>query len=118
MFRAEIRWLDSGPTLKMAGKLVGDWAEQARGLVTKDVVPKGLVIDLTEVSYVDSVGEELLKWLASVGAVFVAGNVYAIAVCERLRLASVPRVTKRHERRHRSTEERSPMSHSDPLEAI
>ena len=30
MFRAEIQWLASGPTLKLEGKLVADWAEQAR----------------------------------------------------------------------------------------
>ena len=42
MFRAEILWLANGPTLKMEGKLVGEWAEQARCLVTADVVPKGL----------------------------------------------------------------------------
>ena len=118
MFRAEIQWLDHGPTLKMAGKLVGDWAEQARGLVTKDVVPKGLIIDLTEVSYIDSMGEELLKWLASVGAVFVAGNVYAIAVCERLRLSPVRRMAERHKQRHGTKQERSSITHSRPIEAI
>ena len=118
MFRAEIRWPDNGPTLKMAGKLVGDWAEQARELVTKDVVPKGLIVDLTDVSYVDSVGEELLKWLASVGAVFVAGNVYAVAVCERLRLPPVHRKPERRKQRHRSRQERSLITHSRPIEAI
>ena len=65
MFRAEIKWLASGPTLKLEGKLVADWAE-ARCLVTKDVLPKGLIVDLTDVSYIDSLGERLLKWLASV----------------------------------------------------
>ena len=57
MFRAEIQWLASGPTLKLEGKLAADWAEQARCLVTKDILPKGLIVDLTEVSYIDSVGE-------------------------------------------------------------
>ena len=47
MMRAEIQWLASGPTLKLEGKLVADWAEQARCLVTKDVLPKGLIVDLT-----------------------------------------------------------------------
>ena len=93
MFRAQIQWLESGPTLKLEGKLVADWAEQARSLVTKDVLPKNLIVDLTEVSYVDSVGERLLKWLASIGAVFVAGNVYAFAVCDRLRLPPMQRIT-------------------------
>ena len=78
MFRAEIQWLASGPTLKLEGKLVADWAEKARCLVTKDVLPEDLIVDLTELSYVDSVGEQLLKWLASVGAMFVAGSVYGL----------------------------------------
>jgi anti-anti-sigma regulatory factor len=89
MFRAEIQWLTSGPTLKLEGRLVADWAEQASCLVTKDVLPKGLIVDLTEVSYVDSAGEQLLRWLASVDAVFVAGSVYAFGVCDRLRLPPI-----------------------------
>jgi hypothetical protein len=87
MFRAEILWLANGPTLKMEGKLVGEWAEQARCLVTADVVPKGLIVDLTEISYIDSVGERLLSWLGSVGAVFAASGVYMTATCERLGLS-------------------------------
>ncbi len=118
MFRAEIRWLENGPTLKMEGKLAGDWAEQARDLVTKDLVPKRLVVDLTEVSYVDSAGERLLKWLASVGAVFVARSVYAVAVCERLCLSPVQRKVERHKRQHGNNEERSSIRHSVPVEAI
>ncbi len=118
MFRAEIQWLANGPTLKLEGKLVADWAEQARCLVTKDVVPEGLIVDLTEVSYIDSMGEQLLKWLASVGAVFVAGSVYAIAVCDRLRLSPMQRISERRKRRHGNNEERSSIRHSRPIEAI
>ena len=118
MFRAEIQWLASGPTLKLEGKLVADWAEQARCLVTKDVLPKGLMVDLTEVSYIDSVGEQLLKWLASVGAVFVAGSVYAFAVSDRLRLPPIQGIAERHKRRHGSSGERSSINHSHPVEAI
>ena len=95
MFRAEMQWLASGPTLKLEGRLVADWAEQARCLVTKDVLPKDLIVDLTEVSYVDSVGEQLLKWLASAGAVFIAGNVYALTVCDRLHLSLIQRIAER-----------------------
>jgi len=91
MFRAEILWLANGPTLKMEGKLVGEWAEQARRLVTAEVVPKGLVVDLTEVSYIDSAGERLLSWLGSVGALFTASGVYTTAVCERLGLSCTRR---------------------------
>jgi anti-anti-sigma regulatory factor len=118
MFRAEIRWLENGPTLKMEGKLAGDWAEQARNLVTKDLVPKGLVVDLTEVSYVDSAGEQLLKWLASVGTVFVARSIYANAICERLHLSPVQKKVERHKRQHGSCGEKSSMKYSRPIEAI
>lgn len=118
MFRAEIRWLENGPTLKMEGKLAGDWAEQARNLVTKDLVPKGLVVDLTEVSYIDSAGEQFLKWLASVGAAFVARNVYAVAICERLRLLPAQRKVGRHKRQHGNDEESTSIRRSVPAEAI
>lgn len=96
MFRAEILWLANGPTLKMEGKLVGEWAEQARCLVTADVVPKGLVVDLTEISYIDSAGERLLSWLGSVGALFTASGVYTTAVCKRLGLSCTRRRRARH----------------------
>ena len=118
MFRAEIQWLASGPTLKLEGKLVADWAEQARCLVTKDILPEGLIVDLTEVSYIDSVGEQLLKWLASVGAVFVAGSVYAFAICDRLRLSPLQGRGERRKRRHGNNEERSSIRHFHPVEAI
>jgi hypothetical protein len=97
MFRAELLWLAKGPTLKMEGKLAGEWVNQAVCLVTTDVVPKGLIVDLTEVSYIDSTGECLLRWLGSLGAVFAASGVYAPAVCERLGLAPVRKMpVRRH----------------------
>lgn len=86
MFRAEIRWLAHGPVLKMEGRLVADWAEQARSLVTGEIIPKSLVVDLTELSYIDRAGEQVLKWLASLGAKFLAGNVYTHGICESLSL--------------------------------
>ena len=115
MFRAEIQWLASGPTLKLEGRLVADWAEDARCLVTKDVLPKGLIVDLTEVSYVDSAGERLLSWLGSVGAVFVASGVYTPALCERLGLSPVRTMRTR---RHGNDEERPSIEDHHPVEAI
>jgi len=109
MFRAEMLWLANGPTLKMEGKLVGEWAEQARCLVTADVVPKGLIVDLTEVSYIDSAGERLLSWLGSVGAVFAARGVYTTDVCERLGLSPVQRIPVQ---RYGSKEKKPSIMHS------
>jgi len=92
MFRAELRWMANGLTLKMDGKLVGEWAEEAMRLITTRVVPKGLIVDLTDVCYVDSAGECLLSWLASVGAVFEANDVYATDLCDRLGLPGKQRI--------------------------
>jgi len=89
----------------MEGRLVGDWAEQARFLVTREVVPQGLIVDLSDLSYVDSLGERLLKWLASVGAKFVAGNVYTAGICERLRLPPLGNMPGRCRQRHGRTSE-------------
>ena len=86
MFRAQINQLANGPTLKMEGNLVGQWAEEAKSLLTNGPVPHGLVVDLTDVSYVDSVGEDVLAWFASVGVSFMAKAVYAASLCERLQL--------------------------------
>jgi hypothetical protein len=38
MFRAEVLWLANGPTLKMEARVVGEWAEQAKRLVTPDII--------------------------------------------------------------------------------
>lgn len=118
MFRAEILWLTNGPTLKMKGRLAGEWAEQAMCLVNADVVPKGMIVDLTEVDYVDLSGERLLSWLGSVGAVFATSGVYAADVCERLGLSPVRRIAERRKRRHGSSGEISSIKHSHPVDVI
>ena len=86
MFRAQIHQFPNGPTLKMEGRLVSDWAEQAKLSMINGAVPRGLIVDLTEVTYVDSVGERVLAWFASIGASFAADAVYATELCERLQL--------------------------------
>lgn len=101
MFRAEIHQLANGPTLKMEGRLVGEWAEQTKSLVTMASVPKGLIVDVTEVSYVDSVGEQVLSWFRSIGAVFVAKAIYAAGVCERLHLPLRGQPSGSSKERHR-----------------
>ena len=106
MFRAELLWMADGPTLKMEGRLIGEWAEQAKSLITKDSVPKGLIVDLTDVTYVDSVGEQVLKWFQSVGAAFMAKGVYAAGVCERLYLPLFDKVPPRQ--RSTDTDQKAP----------
>ena len=86
MFRAEIYEFANGPTLTLEGRLVGEWAEQAKSLITNNSVSKGLIVDLTEVTYVDSVGEQVLNWFKSIGAAFIGKNIYVDGLCERLEL--------------------------------
>jgi hypothetical protein len=49
-------------------------------------IPLRLVVNLSEVTFVDAVGEEVLSWLARIGGEFVAENCYPLHVCERLNL--------------------------------
>jgi hypothetical protein len=108
VFRAEIRHIANGPILKMEGRLVGEWAHEARALVTSDADLKGLVVDLTEVCYIDSIGEQILNWLGSLGAAFVGENTYAMGVLERLHLPLLENMPERfdsgpsHPSSHRS----------------
>jgi hypothetical protein len=86
MFRAELIQCGDEAILKMEGRLVGDWANEAKALVTRGPLPKRLIVDLTDVSYVDAVGEQVLTWLSTLGARFVAKGVYSAATCKRLKL--------------------------------
>jgi hypothetical protein len=45
-----------------------------------------LVIDLADVTFIDSTGEEVLSFFGRSGAEFVAQTSYAIDICQRLRL--------------------------------
>jgi hypothetical protein len=86
VFRAEIGHLANVPILKMEGRLVGEWAREAQALVARNRDVNGLVVDLTEVCYIDSIGEQFLNCLGSLGAQFVAESTYVMTVLERLHL--------------------------------
>jgi hypothetical protein len=90
MLRVEI--LDSADSLnlRLEGRFTGEDAQQTRMLVTRSRMGMRLVVDLTDVVFIDVVGEEVLSFLGRLGAVFVAPTSYSVDVCERLRLALVP----------------------------
>jgi uracil-DNA glycosylase len=73
-------------TLRMEGRLVGRFAEDARELVVRSKILAGLLVDLSEVTFVDAVGEEVLSWLGQIGGIFLAESAYSLDVCERLHL--------------------------------
>ena len=57
-------------TLQLAGRLIGPWVEELRR-TCEPILARGdsLAIDLSEVSFVDQAGVELLGWLRSREAV-------------------------------------------------
>ena len=86
MLRAEFNHKNKELALKLEGRLVAAWAVQVKSLVCRHFIPSGLVVDMSEVTYVDSVGEQLLLWLRDLHTTFVADTCYARDVCERLDL--------------------------------
>ena len=86
MLRVDIR--DSANTLsiKLEGRFTGDDAENTRMLMTRCREEVRLVVDLTEVTFIDSAGEEVLSFFGRFGAEFVAQTSYTLDLCERLHL--------------------------------
>lgn len=86
MLRAELNQRNTDLVLKLEGRLVSGWAVQVKSLVSRHFVPNGLFVEMSEVTYVDSVGEQLLLWLRDLRAEFVAETCYARDICQRLHL--------------------------------
>ena len=86
MLRVEFQDVGKTLTMRLEGRFVGPFAEEARELLTRSKIPPRLVVNLSEVTYVDAVGEEMLSWLARIGGKFIADNCYPLHVCERLHL--------------------------------
>ena len=83
MLRVEYENVGNTVTMRVEGRFVGAFA---RELVTRCQISMPLVVNLSEVTFVDAVGEEVLSWLARIGGEFVAENCYPLHVCERLHL--------------------------------
>jgi ABC-type transporter Mla MlaB component len=103
MLRAQLDQSSEGLALKLEGQLVSAWAVQVKAHVSRHFVANGLLVDMSDVTYVDSTGEQLLLWLRDLHSKFVAETCYARDICERLHLnhkgdadGSVPPVTEVH----------------------
>ena len=86
MLRMQFYELPDGIKMQLEGRFVREFAEHARTLIRRSVVPSNLVVDLSEVSFVDAVGEEVLLWFKGIGAKFAAESAYSRHVCECLQL--------------------------------
>ena len=86
MLRMEFYELADCMKMRMEGRFVREFAEHARTLIGHSQVPSKLVVDLSEVIFVDAVGEEVLLWFKEIGTTFVAESAYSRDVCDRLQL--------------------------------
>ena len=98
MLRMEFYELADCMKMRMEGRFVRDFAEHARTLIGHSKVPSKLVVDLSEVSFVDEVGEEVLLWFKEIGTTFVAESAYSRDVCDLLQL---PMESERSDPQHR-----------------
>src|SRR5258707_1061900 len=78
MLRVEYHDVGNTVTMRLEGRFVGPFAKDARELVTRCKNPLRLVVNLSEVTFVDVVGEEVLLWLARVGGEVIAENCYRL----------------------------------------
>jgi hypothetical protein len=91
MLRVELQDVGNTVTMRLEGRFVGPFAKDIRDLVRCCKIPLRLVVNLSEVTFVDVVGEEVLLWLARIGGEFIAENCYPLHVCERLDLPMAPK---------------------------
>jgi STAS domain len=86
MLRVQTQELDGALICRLEGRFTGEGAEEVRRLVTRCESQLELVVDLTEVMFIDAIGEEVLLFVKRLGAQFVAETSYSRDVCERLQL--------------------------------
>ncbi len=90
MLRVEICDSAETLTLRLEGRFAGDDAEHTRTLAARFGARGKLLVDLTEVVFIDAVGEKVLSFLGRLGGEFVTPNSYVLDVCERLNLRVAP----------------------------
>lgn len=86
MLRVQTQELDGALTCRLEGRFTGKGAEEVRTLVTCCDSQLELVVDLTDVMFIDAIGEEVLLFVKRLGARFIAETSYSRDVCERLQL--------------------------------
>jgi len=86
MLRVQKQELDGALICRLEGRFTGEGAEEVRTVVTRCDSKLELVVDLTDVMFIDAIGEEVLLFVKRLGAQFVAETAYSRDVCERLQL--------------------------------
>lgn len=86
MLRVQTQELDGALICRLEGRFTGEGAEHVRTLVTHCDSKLELVVDLTEIMFIDAIGEVVLSFVQKLGAQFVAETSYSRDICERLNL--------------------------------
>ena len=89
MLRVQTQESDGALICRLEGRFTGNGAEEVRTLVTRCDSKLPLLVDLTDVLFLDAIGEEVLLFIKRLGAQFFAENSYSRDVCERLQLPIV-----------------------------
>jgi len=87
MLRVEMQESVDALIFKLEGRFAREGAEHVRTLVSRCDSERRLVVDLTDLMYIDAIGEEVLSLLKRLGAEFIAETAYSLDVCERLHLS-------------------------------
>ncbi len=84
MLRVETQELADCFLFRLQGRLKAEGAEQIRSLAMQCDSETKLLVDLTDVMFINSAGEDVLSLLKRLGAQFIADTAYALDICERL----------------------------------
>jgi hypothetical protein len=91
MLRVEFQHVGKTVIMRLEGRFIGPFAKEIRDPLLHCKISLRLEVNLSEVTFVDAVGEEMLLWLARIGGEFVAENCYPLHACERLHLPMAPK---------------------------
>jgi len=86
MLRVQTQELDDALICRLEGRFTREGAEEVRRIVTRCDSKLELVVDLTDMMFIDTIGEDVLLFVKRLGAQFVAETSYSRDVCERLQL--------------------------------
>jgi len=111
MLRMEFHDTPHGMTVRLQGRFVKEFAEHACMLIGKSTEPSRFVVDLSDVTFVDSVGERVLIWFKEMGVGFTADSAYCLDVCERL---SLPLAAMRSRANNRAAREHAGVPSNNP----
>jgi hypothetical protein len=101
MLRVQTQESDGALICRLEGRFTGKGAEEVRTLVTRCDSNLELVVDLTDVMFIDAIGEAVLLFIKRLGTEFVAETSYSRDICERLQL---PLIGKQERNAHVSSD--------------